>query len=439
MCLPLVKQQSLVGVLYLENNLASHIFTAERLSILRLFASQAAISIENAKLYSEVKAAQEHSRRVNEELRRSFDLIPALAWRASPNGDFEFANQQWHEYTGLTRAEAQGGNWMQAFHPDDLERAKVRWKQLLKAGVAGEFEARMRRFDGDVRRFLVRARPVFDERGHIVNWHGTNTDIETLKQSEQAQEALARATRLTAMGELTVSIVHEISQPLTAISNNAGACVRWLDGDNLDVVRARRAAERIVGDGLRAGQVIAGIRAMAKKAPLEMTAVNLHEIILEVLALTRNQANLYGIVSRTDLSRDTIMVSAVRVQLQQVVLNLVINAIEAMSLPADGQKLLLVSAVRGQGGHAVVTVADTGPGIDPAGADRVFEAFYTTKSEGLGIGLSVCRSIVEAHGGTLWTAPHTPRGTEFSFTVPIGEDVLQTAAPIADLQATVSG
>ncbi len=210
LCLPLVKQRRIVGVLYLENTLASHIFTQDRLSILQLLASQAAISVENAELFQNIQKTQEHARRVGDELRRSFDMIPALAWRAAPDGTFEFSNQQWHDYTGISSEDARGGKWMRAFHPDDDDKVATKWQRLLEFRTSGEFEARMRRFDGEYRRFLVRVTPMTDEQGNIVMWHGTNTDIENLKRAEQAQEAFARVSRVTALGELTVSIAHEV-------------------------------------------------------------------------------------------------------------------------------------------------------------------------------------------------------------------------------------
>jgi PAS domain S-box-containing protein len=165
LCLPLVKQKRLVGVLYLENTLSSHVFTAERLSVLRLLASQAAVSIENANLFRDIQKAQESARRVGEELRSSFDMIPALAWRASADGSFEFANRQWHEYTGISADDAFGGNWIRAFHPDDEEKVEGVWRKALEAGSAGEVEARMQREDGAIRSFLVRVTPMRDSAG----------------------------------------------------------------------------------------------------------------------------------------------------------------------------------------------------------------------------------------------------------------------------------
>jgi PAS domain S-box-containing protein len=418
LCLPLVKQKRLVGVLYLENTLSSHVFTTERLSVLQLLASQAAISIENANLFREAERARESARRVGEELRRSFDMIPALAWRASPDGNFEFANRRWHEYTGISSDDALCGTWIRAFHPDDEEKVEVVWRKALEAGSAEEVEARMERFDGEIRSFLVRITPMRDGAGKVITWHGTHTDIENLKRAEQAQEALARVSRITAMGELTVSITHEVSQPLTAIEMNAASCLRWLDEEQLDVTKARQSAERIVRDGRRAREVIASMRMLARKAAQETSDVDINQVIGEVMALTRNELERHGISVELALAADVGAPRGVRVQIQQVILNLVINAIEAMAGGNDSERVLHISSAADDSGQVRVDVADSGSGLDPTNLERVFEAFFTTKSEGLGLGLSICKSIIETHGGRLWVTPNLPRGSVFSFLLP---------------------
>jgi PAS domain S-box-containing protein len=418
LCVPLLKQQRLVGVLYLENNLASHIFTPDRLSILQLLASQAAISIENAELFRHVQETQDQARRVGEELRRSFDMIPALAWRASPDGLLEFANKQWRDFTGVSIDEARGQSWIRSFHPDDAEKVANKWRHLLEFRTSGEFQARMRRVDGEVRRFLVRATPMQDSHGNIVNWHGTHTDIENLKRAEQAQEALARVSRITAMGELTVSIAHEVSQPLMAIVTNAATCLRWLADDQLNVEEARVAAERIIRHGHRAGDVIASIRGLARKAAPEAAELDLREVILEVLLLTRNKLDCNAITVETDLAADTGTVLGDRVQMQQVILNLIINGIEAIGASYNQPRLLRIRTARADAGGVQITVSDTGIGLPKADDDQIFDAFFTTKEDGIGIGLSICRSIVEAHRGRLWASRNQPHGTAFHFTVP---------------------
>jgi C4-dicarboxylate-specific signal transduction histidine kinase len=308
---------------------------------------------------------------------------------------------------------------MRAFHPDDDDKVAAKWQRLLEFHTSGEFEARMRRFDGEYRRFLVRVTPMTDDKGNIVMWHGTNTDIENLKRAEQAQEAFARVSRVTALGELTVSIAHEVNQPLMAIVTNAATCLRWLADGQRNISEARAAAERIIRDGHRAGEVIASIRALAKKSSPQTVAVNLNEAILDVLVLARNELDRAGIVVETDLSDDAACALGDRVRMQQVILNLVMNGIEAISASRNNTRMLQIQTRLDDAGFILTTVADTGVGLGGIVVDQIFEVFFTTKSDGIGIGLSICRSIVEAHGGRLWATPRTPQGAAFHFTVPV--------------------
>ncbi|HEX8616429.1 MAG TPA: ATP-binding protein, partial [Thermoanaerobaculia bacterium] len=418
LCMPLLKQTKLVGVLYLENDLAAHTFTQARLAVLQLIAAQAAISIENAELFLDVQRTKEEISRAGDELRLSFDMIPALAWSASPDGSLEFSNKQWHDYTGISAENACGDTWMRSFHPDDLEKVREKWRHVLRFRTSGEFEARMQRFDGDYRSFLVRVTPMRDHRGEVIKWHGTNTDIDDLKRAERAQETLARASRVTALGELTVSIAHEVNQPLMAIVTNAATCLRWLSGERPDLSEARLAAERIIRDGHRAGDVIASIRAMAKKSAREPSLLRLDQIVLEVLQLTRNELDRYAVVVETQFAEYAIEAIADRVQMQQVILNLVMNAIEAMAAPGGENRVLRITSHVSESNFVAISVADTGPGISPAVVERVFDAFFTTKPDGIGIGLSICRTIVETHGGGLTVAANHPHGSVFTFTVP---------------------
>ncbi|ACS55852.1 multi-sensor signal transduction multi-kinase [Rhizobium leguminosarum bv. trifolii WSM1325] len=422
LCLPLVKQQQLVGILYLENSLSSHLFTEGQVAVLRLLASQAAISLENAALYREAQETHERARRAAEELRVSYDMIPAQAWNTEPDGLYPAFNKQWHDYTGISPESARTGGWVDSYHPEDREKVLRKWTELLQTGTAGEIEARIVRHDGVSRVFLVRGSPMRDERGAILKWFGTHTDIDDLKRIEEAQELLARAGRLTALGELTASIAHEVNQPLMAIVTNAATCLRWLSDDLLDVREAREAAERIIRDGHRAGDVITSIRAMARKSPLAMEDVDVNAMVEDVLVLTRGELQRHGITLQKELAADVGSAVGDRIQLQQVVLNLILNAVEAIGSSERGSRGLQVTSERSDDGKVLVTVADSGPGIDVAKLDQIFEAFFTTKTGGLGMGLSICRSIVEAHGGRLWVSPNDPDGSVFSFT-------LRAAAP----------
>lgn len=417
LCVPIVKLKQLVGVLFLENGLSTNLFTEGQVAVLELLASQAAISLENAGLYQASRDTQEKARRAAEELRLAYDMIPALAWTSDIDGTLLSFNKRWYDFTGMTREEPMGEGWARAIHPEDIGKVQRKWAEVLGTGEAGEIEARMVRSDGAVRSFLIRATPMRDEHGAIIKWYGTNIDIDDLKRMEEAQSLLARAGRLTALGELTASIAHEVNQPLMAIVMNAATCLKWLSEEQIDVGEAREAAERIIRDGHRAGDVIASIRALARKAPLSMETVEVNSLIESVIVLTRGELQRHGIALSTDLDPSTGSVVGDRIQLQQVVLNLILNAAEAMGPTEAGKRLLHLHTERRPDGKALVVVADSGKGVDPLKNDQIFDAFFTTKEAGLGMGLSICRSIVEAHGGTLWVAPNEPAGSVFSFTL----------------------
>jgi signal transduction histidine kinase len=236
----------------------------------------------------------------------------------------------------------------------------------------------------------------------------------------QTQAELAHVARLTTLGELTASIAHEINQPLGAMVNSANACVRWLAAQNLE--RARQSAMRIVADGQRAGGIITRIRALAKNAPSRKDWLDINDTIRDVLVLAHSEVHRHRVVVETHLAEPVPLVLADRIQLQQVLLNLVINAIEAMSGVDDGPRQLVVQSDPDTAPGVLVTVRDSGPGLDPQRLDRLFDAFYTTKPHGLGLGLAISRRIIEAHGGRLWASANVPHGAVFQFTVPRGSE-----------------
>jgi C4-dicarboxylate-specific signal transduction histidine kinase len=236
----------------------------------------------------------------------------------------------------------------------------------------------------------------------------------------QAQAELAHVARLTTLGELTASIAHEINQPLGALVNSANACVRWLAAQNLE--RARQSALAVVADGQRAADIIRRIRDLAKKAPLEKEWLDLNATIRDAIALARSAVQRHAVVVETHLAADVPPILGDRVQLQQVLLNLVMNAIEALRGVGAGSRALWVSSELVAATEVVIAVRDSGPGFDPQHLDRLFDAFYTTKPEGMGLGLAISRRIIAAHGGRLWATAHTPHGAVFQFTVPIGSE-----------------
>jgi C4-dicarboxylate-specific signal transduction histidine kinase len=244
---------------------------------------------------------------------------------------------------------------------------------------------------------------------------------ENLRESErrnrETQADLARAARLATMGELTTLIAHEVSQPLMAIVTNAGACLSWLTNASPNIDAARQAAERVVRNGHRAGSIVKSIRALARKSEPEMAQFDINDAIGEILDLLRNELRKQSVLLETELSDGLKPVTGDRVQLQQVVLNLVMNGIEAMSAVMDRPRIVRVISQLQQPGDVLVAVTDVGTGLDPANMDRIFNGFFTTKPKGMGMGLAICRSIVEAHGGKLWASPQLPHGSVFRFTV----------------------
>jgi PAS domain S-box-containing protein len=263
----------------------------------------------------------------------------------------------------------------------------------------------------------------------------TNNDITERKQAEealqQAQANIERLNRVMLLGEMTASIAHEVNQPLAAIVANAGAGLRWLTPQSPDIEEARQALARIVRDGNRASEVINRIRALFRKLPSRRDRLDINEAVREVIALTdsnmqRNRVNL-----ETRLARGLLLVRGDRVQLQQVILNLIVNAIEAMSEVDDRPRELAVHSAGGNSEDVLVEIRDSGPGLDPTSLDHLFDSFYTTKPEGTGMGLAICRSIVEAHGGRLWAAPNAPYGAVFRFSLPVEDASSPHSIPVA--------
>jgi C4-dicarboxylate-specific signal transduction histidine kinase len=237
-----------------------------------------------------------------------------------------------------------------------------------------------------------------------------------------AQAELAHISRVTTLGELTASIAHEVSQPITGVVTNAEAALRWLAAEPPDLDKVREVLGQIVKDGMRAGDVIYRIRALIKKAPPRMARVDVNEAVLDVIVLARSELLRHGVSPRTELATGLPLIDGDCIQLQQVILNLILNAAEAMRGIDEGAREMRISTAKAASNGVLVTVRDSGPGLDPRNVDRLFEAFYTTKPDGLGMGLAICRSIIEAHGGQLWATANEPRGAVFQFTLPLARD-----------------
>jgi C4-dicarboxylate-specific signal transduction histidine kinase len=247
----------------------------------------------------------------------------------------------------------------------------------------------------------------------------------------QTQADLAHIQRVTAMGEMAASITHEVMQPLGAGMNNAGAALRWLDGQPPNLDKAREALGRTVENGQRAAEIIGRIRALVKKEPPRKDALEVNEAIVEVIALTRGEILKNGVSVQTQLAEGLPLIQGDRVQLQQVILNLIINAVQAMSGVSEGSRALLIGTGKDAPGRVLVAVQDSGPGLNPESFERLFDSFYTTKPGGMGMGLSICRSIVEAHGGRIWATPNAGPGITMQLALPINDQATASARPAA--------
>jgi PAS domain S-box-containing protein len=303
-------------------------------------------------------------------------------------------------------------------HPEDLAFVEEFTTKARSEGRAGEIEYRIVLADGSVKYVHATAHPVFDSSGDVVEYIGTVMDVTERKRAEealrQAHVELAHVSRVTTMGELTASLAHEVNQPIAAAVTSANSCIRWLAGDIPNLDKARASALRIVKDGTRAAAIISRIRLLFQKGTLQLEKVEVNEVIEEMIFLLHGEATRYAISVRTELAADLPPVMGDRVQLQQVLMNLVMNSIDAMK-SVDGTRELAIKSQRAENEHLLVSVSDTGVGLPPGQAEAIFDAFFTTKPHGTGMGLRICRSIVESHGGRLWAANNHERGASFHF------------------------
>jgi PAS domain S-box-containing protein len=371
---------------------------------------------------TERKKSENALRQSERKLRLVIDTIPAMAWIVLPTGAVAFMNQRWLEYSGLSLEEAIKEP-TRTMHPEDIPRVMERWSRDMAAGHPFEDEMRLRRADGEYRWFLVRTVPLLDERGNIIEWYGTSTDIEDQKRAEEAlretQALLARVARVSIVGELTASIAHEVNQPLGGIVTNAEAALNWVSDDRPNLKEAREALQRIIRDGTRASEVVARIRSLLKNGKPNKTRFGLDQIIREIIALTKSEARRRRVSVQTRLGPNLPQVTADRVQVQQVLMNLVMNSLDALSGVPDRPRVLRIQADTDAPRSVRVEVQDTGIGIDPHLMKNIFEPFHTTKPHGLGLGLSISRSIIEAHGGRLRAIHNDGPGATFQFTLPV--------------------
>jgi PAS domain S-box-containing protein len=483
------------------------------------------------------------------ELSAVLDALPGLVWTALPNGDVEFANGRWCEFTGLTTDEARGIGWQAVVHPSDISDLLAGWRSVPASGESHENIIRLRRSDGTYRWFLFQSAPLLDASGAFAKWCGTGTDVDALASSAdselrlsreflakgqrlsstgsfswrvgtdeidvsdefrrihelepdervsldqiaarvhpedlpklaekielareggddldyeirlimpdgsvkflhtnayftrdangalliigatqditarkladdallEARSELERVARVTSMGALSASIAHEVSQPLSGIITNAGSCLRFLATNPPNTNAAQEAAQRIVSDGKRASDVITRLRSLFAKTSGSTERFDLNAVAREVVVLSANELQRNRVVVREELASDLPPVTGDRVQLQQVILNLLLNASDAMREVEGRARQIVLKTDRDEGDGVRLSVQDAGTGIEPRNERKMFEPFYTTKAGGMGIGLSISHSIIERHRGRLWATANDGHGTTFSFTIP---------------------
>jgi PAS domain S-box-containing protein len=416
-------------------------FFATGLVISRLVSSVRGRTAELEQANEQLRAEMVERRRAEEALRRSESYL-AEAQRLTHTGswvwqvagrDAVHLSEEWYRIYGFDPEEGMPG-WekrLQRVHPED----RAKWQATINRAICekSEYEVEFRILlpGGTVKHIHTVGHPVLNAAGDLTEFVGSATDITERKRAEdalrQAQADLAHVSRVTTMGELTASLAHEVNQPIAAAVTNANTCLRWLSRDQPDVEEARAAAMRIAKDGTRAAEIVSRIRLLFKKGTPQREPVDVNEIIREMIALVRSEAIRYNVLLGAQLATDLPEVMADRVQLQQVLMNLIVNGIDVMK-DVDGTRELTIESRRAENEEVVVCVRDTGAGLPPHQTEQIFNPFFTTKPHGTGMGLHISRSIVESHGGRLWAADNSPRGATFLFTLPCSRGTRVTAA-----------
>lgn len=399
---------------------------------LRVAERTAELTRSNEELSLEIaerKRAEEKLRQSESYLADAQKLTHTGSWVWEVNGKgASHLSEEWYRIYGF---DPQEGNpaWekrLHRVHPDD----QALWEKIIDQAIREksdyEIDFRILLPDGAVKHLHAVGHPVLDDSGDLVQFVGSTTDITAHKRAEealrQAQTDLARISRITTMGELTVSLAHEVNQPIAAAVTDANTCLRWLNRDHPDLEEARHAASRVVKDATRAAEIINRTRLLFKKVSPQWEPVDMNEIILEMVALMRSEAVQRSISIRTELAENLPPITGDRVQLQQVLMNLMVNGIDAMK-DADGTRELVINSQLDGNDQILVSVSDTGVGLPTGQADQIFNAFFTTKPNGTGMGLRISRSIVESHGGRLWAADNSSRGASFHLTLPVHANV----------------
>jgi PAS domain S-box-containing protein len=372
---------------------------------------------------TERKQAEEALRASEERFRRYFELgLVGMAMTSPTKGILE-VNDELCRILGYSRSEFVKLNWAEMTHPDDLAADIVQFNRVLAGEIDGyTLDKRWIRKDGGVINSIMSGKCVRRADGTVDYFVGLVQDITKRKRSEEAlrvaQAELAHMARVTMMGEMAASVAHEVNQPLTAVVTNGDAGLRWLSQNPPNVEEAMLAMKEMIRQGHRASEVITRIRALIKKGPPRIALVHINQLVEDTLMLTRQQGAEHGVTLKMELAAELHPISGDSVQLQQVLVNLIINAIEATSAKNNSLREVVLSSTRQETGEVVVAVRDSGIGIDPRQADQLFRPFFTTKATGLGMGLAISRSIIESHGGRLWAVVNERHGATFQFSLP---------------------
>jgi PAS domain S-box-containing protein len=378
------------------------------------------------------KRAEQALRERERELRELLDRVPGFIAVADAQGRTEYASKRILAYTDVTFEQMREDGIVNAIHPDEQEWVRKERLRCVALGDVMDIEHRVRRADGVYRWFRTRVEPFRDESGKIVRWYGLLTDIDEQRRAEDAlrqrEQQLSTAMQVATVAQLSASIAHEISQPLSGILTNASTCMRMLSGDPPNVDGAIETARRTIRDANRAADVITRLRALFARKAGPSESVDLNEATRAVMGMLRSQLERNRILARAELCDELPRVPGDRIQFEQVILNLLLNAVEAMSGVDDRPRQLLVRTERDASHEVRLSVQDAGTGFGADGVDRLFEAFYTTKNGGMGVGLAVSRSIIENHHGKLWAAPNQGPGATFAFSIPLRPDAIQASS-----------
>jgi PAS domain S-box-containing protein len=422
LCLPFLKDSTLIGMLYLENNLTTHAFTQSRMVLLKLLASEAAISLENIRLYGELQEREAKVRRLVDS-----NIIGIFIWCF--DGRIGDGNDAFLRMVGFDRDDLDSGRlrWTELTPAEWRDADAQRMDELQATGTAQPYKKEFFQKNGGRVPVLIGAATLQGSREHGVAFVIDLTERkraemdarESTRRYREVEVALAHASRVATLGQMSASIAHEVNQPVAATMTNAQAALRFLAGEPPNLEEVRQALNRIARLSNRVIEVVGRIRALVKKASPRQDEFQINEAIDEVISLTHGEIAKNSVALHREFAAGLPLVHADRVQLQQVILNLITNAVEAMSGVPEEQRELRVSTTADGAEGIRVAVRDSGPGLDSAHLNRVFDSFYSTKPGGLGIGLSICRSIAEAHGGRLWVEPAEPRGAIFAFTLPV--------------------